>query len=306
MPRRSDGHAVRYRGAVMAIRLGYNTNGFPHHTVADAAELLAAAGYDAIAITPDVFHMNPFDGGEAAARALRPRLADLGLAVAVETGARFVLDPARKHRPTLLDAPPLAARRLDYLRRCHAIAVALGAETVSFWSGARPDGVGDDEALDRLCAGASALLDEAGGGEVAVCFEPEPGMAVASLAELDAFLARLGRDELKVMLDVGHVPVTETIPPARAIERLAPRLGGVQLDDSRGGVHEHLALGEGEIDFREIFATLVGVGYAGLACLELPRHDHDPVTTARRAIAFVRERAPARRRARGTGDRTPR
>lgn len=275
----------------MTSRLGYNTNGFPHHRVEDVAEILARLGYDAIAITPDVFHMNPFAGGEAQARAMRPRLEALGLAVAVESGARFVLDPERKHHPTLLHEPPLAARRLDYLRRGLAIAAALGADTFSFWSGARPEDVGADAALDRLCAGASALLDEARASGVTLCFEPEPGMAVASLSELDVFLARLGRDELRVMLDVGHVPVTETITPAQAIDRLASRLGGVQLDDSRDRRHEHLLPGDGAIDFADVFAALARARFDGLACVELPRHAHDPVVTARRALAYLRARA---------------
>ena len=60
-----------------------------------------------------------------------------------------------------------------------------------------------------------------------------------------------------LMLDVGHVPVTETITPARAVTDWASRLGGLQLDDSRGGVHEHLAPGEGEIDWPALLAAIV-------------------------------------------------
>jgi sugar phosphate isomerase/epimerase len=74
-------------------------------------------------------------------------------------------------------------------------------------------------------------------------------MLVASLAELDAFLRRLGREDLWVMLDVGHVPVTEDISAGAAVTRWAGRLGGVQLDDARPGVHEHLFPGEGAIDW---------------------------------------------------------
>jgi sugar phosphate isomerase/epimerase len=277
------------------MRLGYNTNGFPHHEVQEVAAILAGLGYEAIAITPDVFHLDPFGDGLAQARALAPRLVDLGLAVAVETGARFVLDRRRKHQPTLLSGGEGAGERLDMLRRCHEIAVALGAETFSFWAGAwgehgeerqRPN---DDELLDRLCVGTRALLDDTAGSGPTTCFEPEPGMAVASLEELDTFLARLDRPELAVMLDVGHVPVTESVPAHEAFARVHDRLGGLQLDDSRDGVHEHLMPGDGQIDFGALFATVEGLGFEGLACLELPRHGHDPV----RAAALARERLQA-------------
>jgi L-ribulose-5-phosphate 3-epimerase len=273
----------------VTLRLAYNTNGWPQHELAEIAQQLAGLGYAGIAITPDVFHVNPFRAGaEAEARALRRRLDELQLAVAIETGARFVLDPARKHWPTLLDEPAGAARRLDYLKRCLALAVELRAETLSFWSGAAPAGLSDEEALARLCHGAAELLDAAAGSGVRICFEPEPGMAVASLEDTGDFLLELGRAELWLMLDVGHVPVTDDLPPSDAILAFAERLGGVQLDDSRGGRHEHLFFGEGEIDFGAVARALDGVGFAGLASVELPRHDHDPVSTARRAIEFWR------------------
>jgi len=273
----------------VTLRLAYNSNGWPQHELRDVARQLAALGYAGIAITPDTFHLNPFRAGTPdEARALRRELDDLNLAVAVETGARFVLDPARKHRPTLLDEPSLAARRLDYLRRCLDLAVALRAETLSFWSGARPPGLPDEGVLERLAAGARPLLDAAAGSGVRVCLEPEPGMAVASLEDAGDALLAVGREDLFLMLDTGHVPVTEDLPPSDAILAFGPRLGGVQLDDCAGGRHEHLFFGEGEIDWPAVAAALRDTGFAGLASVELPRHDFDPVTTARRAAEFWR------------------
>jgi sugar phosphate isomerase/epimerase len=275
----------------VTLRLAYNTNGFPQHRLEDVISILAELGYDGVAITPDVHHLHPLRRGVSQqARELRHRLDDAGLAVAVETGARFLLDPRRKHRPNLLDESTGAAWRLELLRRCHELAVILGAETLSFWAGADPyDGtVPREELLDRLCAGTAALLEHAQGSGVTICFEPEPGMLVASLDELDRFLERLGRPELAVMLDVGHVPVTEEVPPHEVVARLANRLGGLQLDDSRAGVHEHLVPGEGVIDWPPLLASIEAIGFTGLASLELPRHGHDPVATARGALAFLR------------------
>lgn len=282
------------------MRLGYNTNGFPQHMLADVCRILGELGYDGIAITPDVLQLNPFRESLGEARDLRRLCDDLGLAVALETGARFLLDAREKHQPTLLSEPAGAARRLEELRRCLDLAHALRAETFSFWSGSlhpeAPRAPGHDALLDRLCAGATHLLDLAAGGPTRVCFEPEPGMFVASLADLDAFLGRLRRPELLVMLDVGHVLVTEAITPADAVRRLAPRLGGLQLDDARSGVHEHLFPGEGEVDFGAVVTSARAAGFHGLASVELPRHAHDPVRTARAALAFFRALEPGRAR----------
>jgi len=274
------------------MRLGYNTNGFPQHQLSDVVTILAELDYQAVAITPDVLQLDPFDGRSLErATALGRQCRDLGLAIAVETGARFVLEARRKHQPTLLSAPEGAGRRLDMLRRCLDLAQALEAETFSFWSGR----FGDDSPepsrevlLDRLCAGTEALLDAAG-GSTHVCFEPEPGMLVASMAELDEFLGRLARDDLGIMLDVGHVPVTEPISAEAVIRQVGPRLGGLQLDDCPGGRHDHAFPGEGDLDWPAVVAAIQETGFGGLACLELPRHAHDPVQTATRARAFFRE-----------------
>lgn len=265
------------------IRLAYNTNGFPQHTPVQVVQVLAEIGYDGLALTPDVFHCDPFAGDDAEVVALGARLADHGFALAVETGARFLLDPARKHQPTLLSPGEGSQRRLDLLRRCYDLAARLGAETFSFWSGSPEDDAPREEHLERLCRGAAALLDHAAGEGPQVCFEPEPGMLIDSLARTRAFFERLARPELALMLDVGHVPVTESVSAQQALADWAPRLGGLQLDDSRGGVHEHLAPGEGELDFAAILGAARDANFTGLASLELPRHGHDPVATARAA-----------------------
>jgi sugar phosphate isomerase/epimerase len=282
------------------MRLAYNTNGFPQHRLADVCRILAELGYDGISITPDVLQLDPFGRDvQREANELRTLVDDLGLSVAVETGARFLLDARRKHQPTLLSEPKGRQQRLDGLLRCLELAELLGAETFSFWAGTFGDeGVATpprEELLDRLCAGAASLLEEGRSGSVRVCFEPEPGMLVASLAELGEFLGRLNDDSLAVMLDVGHVPVTEDVTPAQALRQLAPRLGGLQLDDSRDRRHEHLLPGEGEIDWPAVMAAAREVGFTGLASLELPRHGHDPVRTARTALAFFRQLEPGAR-----------
>ena len=123
------------------FRLGYNTNGLAHHRVLDALDLLADLGYEGVALTPDVGGLDPLRPSGDLAAQVRRRARDLGLELTVETGARFVLDPRRKHYPTLMeDTPRERARRVDFLRRSIDLAVELEARLVSLWAGAAPEG----------------------------------------------------------------------------------------------------------------------------------------------------------------------
>ena len=47
------------------------------------------------------------------------------------------------------------------------------------------------------------------------------------------------------------------------------------LEDIRGRAHEHLPLGEGEIDFPPVLRALAAAGYGGLVTVELSRNSHD-------------------------------
>ena len=114
--------------------LGYNTNGLAHHDLFDAVELLADIGYRGVAITIDHNALPPGDCSTAEQIVrLRQRLEMLGMRSVIETGARFLLDPQKKHEPTLLSEAP--RRRIDFYKHAVDCAAELGSDCVSLWSG---------------------------------------------------------------------------------------------------------------------------------------------------------------------------
>jgi sugar phosphate isomerase/epimerase len=274
----------------VSLRIGYVTNGLGQHRLDDALALLADNGYDGVALTLDHLHLDPFARDlPARVSALAARLEELGLAVVLETGARFLLDPRRKHEPTLVSNLG-RERRLDLYRRALAIAAELRAEAVSIWSGTVPAGTSRAEAWGRLVEGMFAVVEEAEAKEITVGFEPEPGMLVDRLESVEALVTTLGRPErLGVTLDLGHCVCLEPEPVADCVRRAAPRLVHVHVEDMRRGVHEHLDFGEGELDLPVALAALEEVRYRGLVAVELSRHSHAADTVVPRAIRVLRE-----------------
>ncbi len=263
------------------FRIGYATSGFSSHRLEDALDVLARLGYGGVSLTLDVQHLDPFAPDLAARVAhIRARLDRLGLSVVVETGARFILDPMRKHHPTLLSREG-SERRREFL--CLAIDVArdLGAEGVSLWAGARPADMSDGEAWDRLLIGLDQVLDHGSRAGVRVGLEPEPGMLVDTVAGWRRLAERLGgRERLGLSLDIGHLLVNGEAEPADVIRAEAPHLVTVAIEDMKRGIHEHLPFGEGDLDLPTTLAALRDCGYGGLVAVELARHGHDAVRVA--------------------------
>ncbi|HET7801050.1 MAG TPA: sugar phosphate isomerase/epimerase family protein [Humibacillus xanthopallidus] len=274
----------------MSLRFGYGLNGFTDHRLADALAVLADLGYDGVALTLDHAHLDPFApdlaGRTAAVGALLARH-DLG--VMVETGARYVLDPRRKHEPTLVSHAG-RERRIDLLHRAIQIAAELGSPAVSFWSGIAPRGASRDECWARVQEGVESLLPVAEAYGVDLALEPEPGMFVERIGDVIELRRRLGSpDRLRLTIDVGHLRCTEDAEPAACVLGAADLVANVQIDDMRRGVHEHLPFGEGEVEFPPVLAALSAIDFTGLVAVELPRHTHAAPTLAAASLDFLRD-----------------
>jgi L-ribulose-5-phosphate 3-epimerase len=284
------------------FQLGYNTNGLAHHRLDEALEGLATLGYRGVAITPDAGTLDPYRLRPGEARGIAERARELRLSLAVETGARFLLDPRRKHRPSLLeDSADERGRRIDFLRRSIDLATELGAGVVSIWSGVAPGGERGDsgaaapsELWERLAQGVLAALDHARTRGVRLSFEPEPGMFVERPSGFLELRRRLGvrATELGLTLDVGHLLVTGDLPVAEQIRSLSPFLTHVHLDDIRGGVHEHCMFGSGDLDLGATLRALKETGYVGMAAVELSRDSHRGLQAAEEAYAHLVKALP--------------
>ena len=273
------------------MQLGYNTNGFAHHASADALRILADVGYRSVAVTLERDLLGPPTraGVARCVATLAPLLATTGLRATIETGSRFLLDPRRKHQPTLISqSREDRRRRVEFLMASVDVATGVGADCVSLWSGASDDAADENECFDRLTHELAELLVHARDQNIRLAFEPEPGMFIDTMARFERLSQAIEDRLFGLTLDVGHVHCLGDGDVAEHITRWADRLFNVHIEDMRRGVHEHLMFGEGDMDFAPIFAALREVGYTGPIHVELSRHSHSAVETARQSFDFLR------------------
>ena len=269
--------------------LGYNTNGFAHHRLEDAIVILAELGYQSVAITLDYHALNPFDPDLPRQLAVVKDLLNTHrLRSVIETGARFLLDPRHKHHPTIVSPGIHAVKRNDFLKKAIDIAQELGSDAVSFWSGA-PYMLSAPAMLRKIMIQTCKhLCKYAQAKGVRLAFEPEPGMYIDTMDRFARLFRNVDQPNFGLTLDIGHLHCLGEVPIVDHLRRWKNVLWNVHLEDMRRGVHDHLMFGEGEIDFVEVIAGLQEIGYEGGVHVELSRHSHDAVETARRAMAFLR------------------
>jgi L-ribulose-5-phosphate 3-epimerase len=276
-----------------SLHVGYNTNGFAHHRLPDALSILADLGYDSVALTLDHACLDPFaDDFRQQLESTRKLLDRLKLRPTIETGARFLLDPRRKHRPTLLSPAGKRDRRLEFLKLAVIAARDLAADVVSFWSGTSLVKEPDEVLWARLVDGCRELADYAADRSIRVAFEPEPGMWIDTMSRWAELERRVNHPAFGLTIDIGHLRCLGETPIPAHLERWRSRLWNIHIEDMRTGIHDHLFFGDGEIDFPPILATLANLRYGGSIHVELSRHSHDAVETARKALEFLRRAMP--------------
>lgn len=273
-----------------SMRLGFSTNSIGDIPPLDALPILRDLGYASLAITLDHHLLNPF--GESLPGELtrwRAALAANAMGCVIETGSRHLLDPRRKHEPTLVSAHQAdRLRRVDFLVRAIDVAAELRAGCVSLWAGVVHDSADEESVWQRLTESLGPVLDHAAARGIAVGFEPEPGMFIDTLARQRLLVERLGRPgHLKLTLDIGHMECMGERPAADVLRPWVHDIVNVHVDDMLVCRHEHLPLGSGAVEFSPVLRMLAASGYTGGIHVELPRQSHRWQETARQSARFL-------------------
>jgi sugar phosphate isomerase/epimerase len=244
-------------------------------------------GYEGVFITLDVGHLDPesrhLDEEIAEVKEL---LATRNLNAVIETGARYLLDPTRKHWPVLLSKD--GNRRERFLGQAIDIAAKLDAPVVSFWSGINALGVDTKSAFQLLAASLDRLIDVAVEKHVTLALEPEPGMLIERVQDFHRVRSLL-KDPyaLKLSLDCGHLLVTGEASPEDVLLQEQENLACVAIEDMTRGVHEHLPFGEGDVRVAPLLDALDQIQYTGVVAVELGRHSHEGAVAALRSKEFL-------------------
>jgi sugar phosphate isomerase/epimerase len=174
-------------------------------------------------------------------------------------------------------------------------AQALGVPTIVHHpNGQRLDGDADRE---RLKIETDLLGSLAAPG---LRFALENGAMLPTMEYLLALAGALGPDRAGVCVDTGHAALGD-LGPGRAIRMAGARLITTHLQDNRGQHDDHMAPGDGTIDWDDVAAALGEIRYPGCVLLELT----DQPSDAMRRVTIREELQRGQRAAKALAERLP-
>jgi protein FrlC len=274
------------------MMLGFCSNAYTRHSLEEAIDRVARAGYAGIELLCDTPHYWPPDEPPDRARRLAERLRHAGIAASninanTAIGAYGAAIPENVFGPSLASPDPqVRAFRLDHVRAAIDLAVAVGAPCVCVSSGCTESDHPPEAALDVLRRSLEELLAYAQPRGIRIGVESEPGLLLERSDEVAALIAKVGHPLLGFNLDVGHAVVMEE-DPAAVIADHGARIWHLHLEDIAGGKHYHRTPGEGDVDFAAIARALRAARFGGYASVELYAHKADPDAAARGALAHL-------------------
>jgi hydroxypyruvate isomerase len=258
---------------LLIMKFGFRTGGFRNWKIEDILKEFARIGFDGVELCLESPDMRPENFTKTRANEIKHLMKDLGLEIA----------SISYHG----DVEPIEQRRLNTFKAIE-ITNWLGADVLII-NGER---IKEDEKEKQWDDFVKRLKDLTASAEkhgVYIAIEPEPLLLVSDTEEMIRMIKAVNSPNLKVNLDIGHAYITDH-SLTDSIKKLGKSIVHAHIEDIKDKVHNHLELGEGDIDFAATHKTFKEIGYSGYYVVDLFRLGDDPSRVANRTLKALRER----------------
>jgi sugar phosphate isomerase/epimerase len=266
---------------------GYSTNAFVKFSLFEAVEKIAQLGFPGIEIMGDRPHLYPPDFDDNKLARLKEtiqqnhlKLTNLNSFTLFAVGDIYLpswIEPKEERRKI----------RIHYTLDSLKVADYLGCKNISVPPGGPLNGISRKEALALFHKGLDQVMPLAEELGVKVLVEPEPGLLLENTREFKNFIKDVKSTAIGLNFDIGHFFCAGE-DPASAVAELFEWIGHVHIEDiAPNRIHNHLIAGHGAIRFREIFETMVRLGYRGDISLELYPYVDTPEEAGRESLEYL-------------------
>ncbi|MGD8292749.1 MAG: sugar phosphate isomerase/epimerase family protein [Desulfobacterales bacterium] len=267
---------------------GYSTNAFKKFTLVESIEKIARLGFNGIEIMIDRPHLYPPDFNEKKLDDLNSVLSENNLTV-TNLNSFTLFAVGDTYLPSWIE-PDKERREIRIRHTLDSLKIAkkLGCGCISIPPGGPLDGSSRRHALKLFYQGLERVVPTAEALKIMLLVEPEPDLMIETTAQFKEFIKDIKTDNLGINFDIGHFFCVGE-DPRQSFEELFQWVGHVHLEDiDASRKHEHLIAGQGAIDFKVIFETMVQLGYNHDISLELYPYLEAPEKAGRESLEYLR------------------
>jgi sugar phosphate isomerase/epimerase len=268
--------------------LGYSTNAFVRFSVLEAVEKIGRLGFRGVEIMCDRPHLYPPDYGEENLTRLKTLIYAQGLKV-TNLNSFTLFAVGDTYLPSWIE--PQEERReirIQHTLQCLKVADFFGCKNISVPPGGPVGEISREKAMTLFHLGLERVAPLAQELDIKILVEPEPDLLMENTIEFKEFIVDVKSPAIGVNFDIGHFFCAGEDPRV-AFEELFEWIGHVHLEDiAPDRVHNHLILGQGAIQFTEIFQTMLRLGYQGDVSLELYPYVDAPEEAGRESLNYLR------------------
>ena len=267
--------------------LGYSTNAFVRFSVLEAVEKIGRLGFRGVEIMCDRPHLYPPDYGEENLTRLKTVIDDQGLKV-TNLNSFTLFAVGDTYLPSWIE--PQEERReirIQHTLECLKVADFFGCNNISVPPGGPVGEISRERAMTLFHRGLEMVAPLAQELGIKILVEPEPDLLMENTREFKEFIVDVKSPAIGVNFDIGHFFCAGEDPRV-AFEELFEWIGHVHLEDiAPDRVHNHLILGQGAIQFTEIFQTMLRLEYQGDISLELYPYVDAPEEAGRESLEYL-------------------
>ena len=267
---------------------GYSTNAFKKFTLIDSIEKIARLGFRGVEIMGDRPHLYPPDFAEKQLEHLNEVLSIKKLTV-TNLNSFTLFAVGDTYLPSWIE-PEKERREIRIRHTLDSLQIAkkLGCRNISMPPGGPLVGSSRQQAMKLFHQGLERVVATAEALGVMVLVEPEPDLMIETTAQCKEFIQEVKSEAIGINFDIGHFFCVGD-DPRQAFEELFQWVGHVHIEDiAASRAHNHLIAGQGAIEFKAIFETMVRLGYSGHISLELYPYLDAPEEAGRESLEYLR------------------
>lgn len=271
------------------MKFAFSSNAFTNYSLTNSIIEISKLGYDGVEIMCDVPHAYPPTTDSKAVEEINNVIKQSNLLVS-NINAFTLFGIQDTYHPSWIEQDEsFRNKRIEHTINSIKLAKKLKAKNISIEPGGPIDNSQNKGGYMKLFAdGLRKVLPVAEDQEIKILVEPEPSLLLETSSDFLNFIKDFDSPFLRLNFDIGHFYCVRE-EPSILVSKLSDYIEHFHIADIKNRVHQHLILGDGDIDFKSVFKAIHEIDYVGFITVELYPYKNNPIEAAKRSLDYIKK-----------------